>query len=668
MLFLLPIVCCFLLLPTWVVAQDSIRQVIGSEVVVTADPLTQPWRLDRPVSTTSSVDDLMRFSGLNLIQRASGFAGELSVMGLRGAQVTTTIDGMKIHAACVDKMDPATAYIEVDNLSSLNVRSDGSDLRYGQSLGGSVNFMLQQPRINSPLHSTIDGSFESNSLARRLRVEASGGSSNFAMRVGYTGRGADNMVPGNHQVLSSSGYTKHNLTASAILKITHGSELLATIIADRATDVGYPALIMDTRKADALIAALTWKNLWSNSFRTSAKVYANTIDHTMDDFDRSVPEVRRRSFMPNMYMPMYGTTRVAGVLGEATYSTEQTTFNVIVDGTYLQARATMDMVPLDSGISRMALTNLGDARISTIGCNLTVDHSIDCDMSIRAGARIDVSHRSIADDRFRSVFSGYFPNTSLDNTVTASSVNAGLYYNLTPSHQIWGVLAYSERLPTQLELYGFWLYDPQANIINNGRPDLKNESAVSITMGNTLRAPSLTCTTSAFARSVNNYIAPNPATTELVAGKPPIRTIGNIGAAILWGFDVSVNIPVNSWCTTQAMIRGLWAQSTTYNEPLPLINPITTSIRTVVGTPTYQAELTLSAAAAQTRISTSILSEDRTPSWFRADALVAWQVIRSMRLQFSCTNLLDTYYHEHTSINNMPNRGRSFNAGLRVDV
>lgn len=57
-------------------AQDTIRSVTAQQVTVSADPLTMPWRTDRPVSASSSVDQLMRFSGLSLIQRASGFAGE----------------------------------------------------------------------------------------------------------------------------------------------------------------------------------------------------------------------------------------------------------------------------------------------------------------------------------------------------------------------------------------------------------------------------------------------------------------------------------------------------------------------------------------------------------------------------------------------------------------
>lgn len=649
-------------------SQDTIRTVVVREVVVEADPLLKTWRLERPLSTSSSVDDLMRLGGLTLIQRANGFAGEASMLGLRGGQMNTSIDGMKIHAACVDKMDPSTAYVEIDNLSTLDVSSDATDLRYGQNLGGSVNFTLKQPTLNTPVRSVIDLSGESNASMRRLRADISGGTSDVALRVGYTLRSADDMRPGDGSTISLSGFTKHNIQVGGLWQAAKHDAISATFIADLATDVGYPALIMDTRRAQALIGAVAWRSTWSPSVTTSAKLYASAVDHTMDDYDRPLSQIENRAFMPNMYMPMKGTTNVYGLLAEGAYTEMSNIVKVVLDATYLAATATMQMIPLDTSVSTMNMTNIGDARIGTIGTSASWEHLVSEDLTVRTGARVDVSTRTIQDQSFRSVLGGYYPGVDLDQIAGAVSVNAAVYYTLEEGLQLWSVLARSERMPTHLEMYGFWLYDPQANIVTIGRPDLANERAWSIDVGASYRTEDLRASLSAWARRIDNYIGPVPTQDTSASGQPPTRYMGSIGTADLTGFDASATVRVLPWWSMQASVRGIWGVGVTIDDPLPLIAPIQASIRAVVGERVLQGELAVYASAAQNRISRSILPEDATASWARADVLLAWRPITELRIQASCTNVLDTFYHEHTSINNMPSRGRSFNLGVRAEL
>ncbi|MCX6140929.1 MAG: TonB-dependent receptor [Candidatus Kapabacteria bacterium] len=648
------------------IAQDTLKTITVRTVVVEADPYSKPWRMDRPLSASSSVDDLMRLGGLSLIQRANGFAGEASMLGLRGGQMNTSIDGMKIHAACVDKMDPSTAYIELDNLSSMDVSSDATDLRYGQNLGGSVNFSLKQPTLATSLSSIVSMSTESNAALRRFRVDLSGGTETLGLRAGYTMRSADNMRAGDGQYISLSGFTKHNVQVGGLWKLSDRDALSATFIADVASDVGYPALIMDTRKADALIGAITWRSAWSPSINTSAKLYANSVTHTMDDYDRPLSQIASRAFMPNMHMPMLGTTHVFGLLAEGSIASSDNLIRTVIDVTYLDARATMSMIPLDTSVSTMQMTNIGDARVATAGVSASWEHSIDCDLSVRVGTRVDVSSRTLADASFRSVLGGYYPGMSLDRTAVALSVNVGAFYTVAEGVQLWTVVARSERMPTHLEMYGFWLYDPQANIVTIGRPDLANEKALSLDIGSTFRTDDMKLSVSGSMRHIDNYIAPVPSTDVPTQGQPPTRYMGSIGGADLMGFNANATVSITPWCSMQASVLGTWGTGITINDPLPLIAPMQGMVRAVVGDPMLQGEIIVTAAVAQSRASRLILPEDNTASWARADVLLAWMPLSQLRIQFACTNLFDTFYHEHTSINNMPSRGRSLNVGFRA--
>lgn len=647
--------------------QDSVRTYVASEVVVHADALLQPWRLDRPVSTSASVDELMRHGGLTLVQRASGFAGEVTMMGLRGTQVNTTIDGMKIHSACVDKMDPNTAYIEVDNVSTMQLNSSGSDLRYGQTLGGAVNFRLQQPRYASPLSSIVDATLESNT-GRRLRMEMSGGSEDYAFRIGYTVRGANDMIAGNGSMLPLSGYAKQNLHVSLGYKPTSAAEIEAMVILDHAADVGYPSLLMDTRTADAVIGSITWRERWSSSLRSSVKLYANDVYHVMDDFDRPVAQVQQRRFMPGMYMPMHGTARVYGALLESTMSSSQTAFTVTIDATLQRTAATMDMIPLDRTITPMHMSNLGDVSVGNLGISVMVDHAISCDVSLQGAARLDAGSRTINDDGFRSMLSGYYPTSSFASQSVAPSVSLGATWNARESLQMSFVVGYAQRMPTPLELYGFMLYDPQSNIVAYGNPDLRNEQALSATAQITQRWKDVRLTGSMYLRTIDNYIAPDPRSTSNDNSGSLTRTIGNVGSVILSGFDLTCTAPLASWLTMQGMVRGCRGQNLTWNDPLPLIDPLRVTLRAIMGDPTMQLEVQATGAVRQGRVSQLILSEDTTSAWWTASVLLAWQPISMIRLQVSATNIMNAYYHEHTSINNMPARGRSLNIGMRVQL
>ena len=81
-----------------------------------------------------------------------------------------------------------------------------------------------------------------------------------------------------------------------------------------------------------------------------------------------------------------------------------------------------------------------------------------------------------------------------------------------------------------------------------------------------------------------------------------------------------------------------------------------------------QGEIQFVTALAQHNASQLILVEDATAQWWTVNVLLAWRPAAIVSLQVSATNLLDAYYHEHTSINNMPARGRSLNVGMRVNL
>ena len=105
-------------------------------------------------------------------------------------------------------------------------------------------------------------------------------------------RGAENYIDGNGQEVLFSQFRKFNISATSGFSFDENKLLEGSIIYDKATNVGYPALPMDVSLAQALITSLKFEYLPKSSKieNWETKIYYNTITHKMDDTKRpSVP-------------------------------------------------------------------------------------------------------------------------------------------------------------------------------------------------------------------------------------------------------------------------------------------------------------------------------------------------------------------------------------------
>ena len=80
-------------------------------------------------------------------------------------------------------------------------------------------------------------------------------------------------------------FKKMNFSVTSGFKLSKNKLIEASLIYDKATDVGYPALPMDVSIAEAIITSLKYEYIPLNSIVTNweTKLYFNTIMHKMDD-------------------------------------------------------------------------------------------------------------------------------------------------------------------------------------------------------------------------------------------------------------------------------------------------------------------------------------------------------------------------------------------------
>lgn len=234
-----------------------------------------------------TVEDYLQSSqNVNLIRRRA-YALEPVLNNMFSERAVITIDGMRIFGACTDKMDPVTSYVEMHNLSDININSGQEGSHYGTTIAGNINLKPQKIHFSAvpQWKNTLQTSMKSNNQERFAMRNTLFSSSKFGISVSFSNRKANNYRDGNWQIVKYSQYEKNNISANLGVKLGAKNVIRGNVIYDLAKNIGYPALPMDVSKAKALISMLTYTHYPENKpvELWETKLYYNHIYHEMDD-------------------------------------------------------------------------------------------------------------------------------------------------------------------------------------------------------------------------------------------------------------------------------------------------------------------------------------------------------------------------------------------------
>ena len=101
--------------------------------------------------------------------------------------------------------------------------------------------------------------FESNGNVQVYGADAAFSSHRFYTNFGVFYRHADNYKAGGGETVGFSQFQKTNAFANIGWQPVDNHIVEATAIYDIATNIGYPALAMDVKKAEGIIASLSYR-------------------------------------------------------------------------------------------------------------------------------------------------------------------------------------------------------------------------------------------------------------------------------------------------------------------------------------------------------------------------------------------------------------------------
>lgn len=620
-------------------------------------------RVDDPSASAhnpNATEDLLdRIPGADFIQRAN-FAWEPVIRGMNGGQVGVVIDGMKVVGACIDRMDPTSAYVEVENLERLELTKGGFDLNMGSQIGGTVNLMTERPSFEEDPFISTEVGFESASMLRRGRVVAGMAKGKTSVRGSWSYRIADDFTAGGGQSLTNSGYEKNNYKIDVTRMLNHAHQVTGSFLADNAWGVGYPVLLMDATLAKARIGSVThnWERHMAKRVLKTAetRIYHNTVNHWMDDYQRDVFD---RPVMRGMYMPMYGKTQTSGLISRWGFRFGPSRMNLTLDAYQTDSFGDMWMFSVFENIQDMYLLNLGDIRVRHGALAADWTTPLADNLIGRVNVRWDYSTRDVLRDEAVSILQGRWGDEDLARTYSFGNVSGTLDYALNAITRLRLSLAHVSRLPTHVENYGHYVYNYVDGFFYTGNPNLKPERSNQIEIGLERWTSRYGLTASVFGNRIQDYIVGLSDTGLSDNEIYRFRVYQNASSASLVGFEVSAVADIArgfSVAGTSSYTRG---QNHELDEPMFLIPPLSAQLAMRYDRPSYWAEIESRMAMPQERVSRQIAVEDVTDGYFVINVRGSYTLQNATSLRFGIDNLFDTLYHEHLSFGNLPNEGRN---------
>ena len=262
-------------------------------------------KIETDMKMAVSVDEFLASSGTISFIKRGAYAWEPLLNNMSSERSTLTIDGMHIFGACTDKMDPITSYVEVNNLSAIDIKSGQSGSMHGSTIGGSID--LKRKSTPFGLAKKWNGAYQSGfewnnkQLFNLGNVSYSG--EKFVADGSISYRKAENYTAGNNREVKHSQFSKFNSSLGLAYKTSELSSVRADAIFDMAKNVGFPALPMDLWLSRAIITSVTYKQLFKDGLVRAwdTKAYFNAIEHYMDD-------TKRPENLVHMDMPGWSTT------------------------------------------------------------------------------------------------------------------------------------------------------------------------------------------------------------------------------------------------------------------------------------------------------------------------------------------------------------------------
>ena len=631
---------------------DSLKTKELKEVLVVG---TKAALHEKQTKTLATLDEfLQKSTKVDLIKRGA-YAWEPIINGMATERTVVTIDGMRIFGACTDKMDPVTSYVEVSNLSEATISSGQQGSCHGNTIGGSIDLKRSQRQFtNAGWEFFVNSGYETNNRQKIIGSAINYADSLFYVDTDVMFRDAENYRAGNNKEIEFSQFRKLNLSATSGYKLASNKNIEASVIFDRATDVGYPALPMDVSLAEALITSVkfNYKPNLEQIDNWETKLYFNTITHTMDDTKR--PDVP-------IHMDMPGWSDTYGFYSKVNGKYKKHQFLANLNSFYNRSVAEMTMYPSDPNENLMFMYTWPDVRTLYTGIYLEDNFEINCHSNLKFTTNLGFHNNNVASDFGLQSLQIFYPEMEASKSRFLKSISTNYFYNKNGISYGFG-MGYGERAPSVSEGYGFYLYNSFDGFDYIGNPNLKNEKSLEGNANIGFKNSKWQTKLSASYFHIYDYIIgiPDASVAPMTIGANGIKVYTALDYATILSSDFTVSYQLSDfWIWKGQFVYNLGKDNE--NNGLPFMSPFNYMTSLGFRPGKFSSELQLKGNATQTQYN-AFYGEDKTPDYAIVNANLGYKFTfekSKMILNTGIENMFDANYTTYTDWKNLPRMGRN---------
>jgi len=551
------------------------------------------------MSPSITVSDLLKNeSGISLL-RDGIWGTEVSIRGLSRANVVTLIDGNRIETST--DISARLSMFDLNDVERIEVIKGAASSLYGSgATGGTVNIISKSGSYTNKLKliGSYSGGYNSvnNLFSNGINLIASG--NEWIAKFSGIFRKADNTQTPSGE-LSNSQFEDNSFSALFQFKPFEDQEIKFNYQQFNAYDVGIPGgapLFPNTAKVSypeelrrLLSAEYKINNLSRFLVKLTAKYYYQFISRDVENTTvlMRVQPLRRITAL----VKPSADHNTDGFQTQADFKFSNHYFIAGFDfwtRNYNGIRSKEQKIEiLNSSDSSVIRTNyittlekpLPDADFSDAGIYIQDEIRLSDNFILTLGGRYDFIwlknsetknplYVILSNGTVNSDTTNYFWEAKSE-TNKSYALNIGLLYSITEYSNFSFNAARSFRSPSLEERYQF--IDLNAGIVRIGNPELKPEQGYFFDLGFRFFPVNLNITTSIFLNSLDDMVS------ETIAyDGTTIDTLKkiNIGKALLYGFEYSINYRVMNQISiynTLSYVRGLNQKD---DQNLPQISPL----------------------------------------------------------------------------------------------
>lgn len=609
---------------------------------------------------------------INLIKKSGSYGFDPVLRGFKYDQLNVVLNGScSAAAACPSRMDPVTTQIPLNTIENIQILKGPYSLRYGNSFGGTINFLTAAPVFSDRFHPFVrwSNTYEDNAKVYRSEGLLGFRGKKYDLNMYGSWSQGDDYKDGNNNVVQSD-FLRGSLGTNLAIKLSAQQVVGFSVNRNLGRDTDFPALPMDLRSDDTWMFNAFHEFILPNRKLISWKTmgYATHVDHLMDNSMKQLNPRTVNATSPTQTFTYGGRT-------ESTWRNNNFTAYAGADLRIENAEGnrTREMLAGPAAGKTFTDNTWQNSTVSRSGIFAEANLKTNGFHFVVAG-RLEFNNANAKDPA--PEFTNINPDITTDQI--NPSVSLGIISNL--SHQVAVKLwtGRSQRSGSLTERYINYfsvgrdayelLGDPQLEPEVNNQADLIFE----------IRTEKTYLNVDVFASYLQNYITSviQPELKPRIASSPGVRQFLNAGNAFKTGFEFNWKQLLIFGFQHQAGMAYTYGVEEENDEPLPEIAPI--EFRYTLQGKHFRDHLNTEIAfrhvLKQDRISAEF-GEKETPSFTTVDVSISLNILKSLTIASGVQNVFDIAYYEHL---NRPlngnttefifNKGRNFFFSMVIDI